>query len=111
MVILLISIMSIFPISQTIIVISLMIINMPIVLGLSKILKIRSIKSLIRIKQIKELLVVKERYCILCEKSLIIQDFYSVNRNLSVDNIAELWNNEYYEFYCCDCFIEVDEDT
>ena len=100
----------VFPINQTIILITLMILNIPIVLGLSKVVKIKSIKNSRKIKQLKELLEVKERHCFLCDKPLIIADFYSVNRNSSIDDIAGLWNNEYYEFYCCDCFLEIDED-
>lgn len=48
----------------------------------------------------------KKRYCWYCGKLLDWTGFKLQNRNLSQDYIKKLWNYDFIEFYCCECFKE-----
>ena len=47
----------------------------------------------------------KERYCFRCGTYLKNEDFYKYNEGRDEEYLTQLWNSEYVEILCCNCFI------
>ncbi|MEJ2248447.1 MAG: hypothetical protein P8Y70_00530 [Candidatus Lokiarchaeota archaeon] len=56
-----------------------------------------------RLEKIPTFNVKKERFCFICKKYLNIYEFYSVNKDLTKQEIEELWESDYIQFLCCNC--------
>ena len=58
-------------------------------------------KNLIKLR---EMIIVEYKICKFCDKQLNITEFYYTNKNLDLQEISKIWNNEFYGLLCCSCF-------
>lgn len=56
------------------------------------------------LKMLREMIYVDYRTCRFCGKQLFIKEFYYSNKNIDIQEISKIWNNDCYGLLCCTCF-------
>ncbi len=51
------------------------------------------------------------RKCWNCSRPLYFSEFSSTNASLSKERLVELWENPHLEFYCCNCFKNLESQS
>ena len=58
----------------------------------------------------KKQLASKKMDCIFCNGELNAMEFFMMNKERNIEEIAKIWNDIENKFYCPDCYLEYDFD-
>lgn len=85
---------------------SLLLIIIPFFLFSFKLIYLKGFKNIRKLNELKKLLTIEKRICYRCLNPLVLEDYFLVNRQESVEYLAKIWNNPCIELICCTCYLE-----